>query len=117
MPSKKSSRTHQRADSRLALKLIILGDFGFVLAVVVVCGDSSEWFCSPTNFSVGKSSVLRQYYERKFPSWRNNFVSLFEKEVLLDEQRVLLRLYDTVGSLERVSFMRERAPYNDVISD
>ena len=66
-------------EKKILIKLILLGDAG-----------------------VGKSSIIKRYYEEKF---EENISSTscshyFEKEVIINSQNVILELWDTAGQEE-----------------
>ena len=66
-------------DEKIRLKLILLGDSG-----------------------VGKSSILQRYYEDIFDETINITVNanFYEKEVTINEEKVILELWDTAGQEE-----------------
>ena len=66
-------------DEKVRLKLILLGDSG-----------------------VGKSSILQRYYEDAFDSEIEitNNAHFLEKKVTINEENVILELWDTVGQEE-----------------
>ena len=72
-------------ENETRVKLILLGDSG-----------------------VGKTAIIRRYHEDKFTPNNNTTdkANFFEKEVMINDQKIILELWDTVGQEEHRSLTK-----------
>ncbi|KAG5648144.1 Ras- protein Rab-7 [Asterophora parasitica] len=81
---------------RVLLKVIILGDSGYV-AIIVYQLDRSRTHAA--FFRVGKTSLMNQYVNKRFSNQYKATIGadFLTKEVMVDDRLVTMQLWDTAG--------------------